>query len=187
MIISQVSYRTNGPLVCLAHLSRMLTGELIGECQTTRTQDNSDPKFLGRLGPKPFRTQDESDPNLFGPKTNRTHNDGRYTDEISPGTERVVARMTLVITKDSLKDSVFKIHRIICLRSCSCHLHERNIHSCSTVSKHTLYMKHKNAKFIVLSIFQSVCSIKMHCQSSIMFEKTFPLLYNNMYCMPHTR
>ena len=52
------------------------------ECQTTRTQDNSDPKFLGRLGPKPFRTQDESDPNLFGPKTNRTHTDGRYTDDI---------------------------------------------------------------------------------------------------------
>ena len=55
---------------------------LLKECQTTRTQDDSDPKFLGRLGPKPFRTQDESDPNLFGPKTNRTHADGRYTGDI---------------------------------------------------------------------------------------------------------
>ena len=69
------------------------------ECQTTRTQDDSDPKFLGRLGPKPFRTQDESDLNLFGPKTNRTHTDGRYTDDIinaSLGTERIVAANDLV-------------------------------------------------------------------------------------------
>ena len=156
---------------------------ILYECQTTRTQDNSDPKFLGRLGPKPFRTQDESDPNLFGPKTNRTHNDGRYTEDImiSPGAERVVARITLVTPKASLKDSVLKFIVSCCLRSCSCYLHERNIHSCSTVSKYTLYMKHKNAKFIVLSIFQSVCSI-----SPIIDEKTFPVLYNYMYCMPHT-
>ena len=57
-------------------------GYTISECQTTRNQDDSDPKFLGRLGPKPFRTQDESDQNRFGPKTNRTHTDGRYTDDI---------------------------------------------------------------------------------------------------------
>ena len=72
------------------------------ECQTTRTQDDSDPKFLGRLGPKPFRTQDESDPNLFGPKTNRTHTDGRYTDDIinawyPPGPRGSWLQMTLCI------------------------------------------------------------------------------------------
>ena len=42
---------------------------ILKECQTARTQDDSDSKFPGRLRPKPFRTQDESHRNLFGTLT----------------------------------------------------------------------------------------------------------------------
>ena len=39
-------------------------------------------------------------------------------------------------SKSLLKGWPFLIHRIMCLRPCSCHLNVRNVHSCSKMRKH---------------------------------------------------